>query len=176
MLFTTLISTEKNSLRRRILYISPKYDTVALLDQDFDFAKLPKLINLFREIDPKGLGISNLALSTSGRDYDGSPATTTVDKNILRDLDQLILFPYGESLPPPEWDARGNSLDEQSLACFRKTGNRCELVPCKGSNAWYIYKMWRGGKGRQFWDDEKKILQVGKNEMRIQDLDFSDGW
>lgn len=170
--YTTILD-EKASLRQRVLYISPEHDTVALLDNDF--IKLSKLLNWFRDADRKGLGINSLALSTSGQAYDES-VTTDFDRRILRDLDHLTLFTYSESLPPPEWSARGTSLDEQSLASFRKRGNRCELVPCKGVNAWYIHKLWRRGKGRQFWDHQRKNLQVGKNEMRIQDLTFSEGW
>ncbi|KAK2603370.1 hypothetical protein N8I77_009834 [Diaporthe amygdali] len=169
----------KAGLRRRTLHISPEYDTVALLGQDTDFTKLSRLRDSFRDADPKGFGIKNLALSTTGWGYGGSAAMMrSLDRRILKDLDQLTLFMYSEPLPPLEWRARGASLDEQTLACFRKTGNRCELVPCtsEGSNAWYAYKLWRGGKGRQFWDDEGKILRVGKNEMKIQDLRFSDGW
>lgn len=167
----------KASLRRRTLHISPQYDTVALLGQDTDFTKLSRLLDSFREADPQGLGIDSLALSTRGWGYGGSAAMMrSLDRTILRDLAQLILFMYGEPLPPPEWNTKGASLDEQASSRFRETGNRCELVPCEGSNAWYAYRLWSGGKGRQFWDGDGKIMRVGRNELKIMDLRFSDGW
>lgn len=162
-------------LRRRVLYISPEYDTVALLGQDIDLAKLSDLLDSFRDSDLKKIGITSLALSTSGQRNDES-ITTSFDTTVLRDLDQMILFPYGEFMPPTIWSARAAGGDEQSLDCFRRVGNKCELVPCRSSNAWYVYKEWRRGKGQQFWDDQKRILQVGKNRLRIQDLEFSTGW
>lgn len=166
---------EKPGLRRRVLYISPEYDTVALLGQDIDCTKLSTLLDWFRDADRKRRGISSLALNTSGQ-RSGEPVATSHDTTVLRDLNQLILFPNGELSPPSEWSARGSGVDEQALDSFRKLGNKCELVPCKTSNAWYVYKQWRSGKGRQFWDKQKKLLEVGKNRIRIQDLEFSKGW
>ena len=164
-----------NGLRRRILYISPEYDIVALLGQDTDFTKLSSLLDSFRDADLKRVGISNLAFSTGGQENNES-VTTNFDTSILKDLNQLVLFTYEKLWPPPEWSFRGACLDEQMLACFRKMGNRCELVPCQSSNAWYVYKQWRKGKGRLFWDNQRRILQVGKNRLRIQDLEFASGW
>ncbi|KAL1871163.1 hypothetical protein Daus18300_004908 [Diaporthe australafricana] len=167
----------KASLRRRTLHISPEEDTVALLGQDSDFAKLSRLLESFRDADPRGLGMVNLALSTRGWGYGGSAAMMrSLNRTILKDLNQLTLFMYSEPLPPSEWCARGASLDEQSLERFRKIGNKCEIVPCESSNVWYAYKVWSGGKGRQFWGQDGKMIQVGKNEMRIMDLEFADGW
>lgn len=170
---SSTIFNGKARLRRRVLYISPEYDTVALLGLT-DSVKLSTLLDSFCDADRKGKGVSILALSTSGQGNDES-VTTNFDTTILRDLEQLILFTYDESLPPYEWSARGAGINEQSLDSFRKTGNKCELVPCK-SNAWYVYKQWMRGKGRQFWDNQRRILQVGKNRIRIQDLEFSNGW
>lgn len=165
----------KAGLRRRLLYISPESDTVALLGQDTDSTELSNLLDWFRDADRKRRGISSLALGTSGQVHD-EPVTTSYDTTVLRDLNQLILFPNSELLPPSEWSARGAGIDEQSLNSFRKTGNKCELGSCKSSNAWYVYKQWRSGKGRQFWDKQKRTLEVGKNRIRIQDLEFSEGW
>lgn len=162
-------------LRRRVLYISPEDDTVALLGQDIDLTKLSNLLDSFRNSDLKQIGITSLALSTGGQRDDVS-ITTNFDTAVLRDLNQLILFPYGEFMPPIAWSARGAGIDEQSLDYFRKMGNKCELVPCRSSNAWYVYKEWRKGKGQQFWDNQRRILHVGKNRIRIQDLEFSTGW
>lgn len=170
-------SNGKASLRRRTVHISPEEDTVALLGQDSDFAKLSRLLESFRDADPRGLGINNLALSTRGWGYGGSAAMMrSLDRTILKDLSQLTLFMYSEALPPPEWYARGASLDEQTLERFRKIGNQCVLVPCESSNSWYAYKVWSGGKGRQFWGEDGNMIQVGQNEMRIMDLEFADGW
>lgn len=162
-----------SGLRRRILYISPEYDTVALLGLT-DFTMLSTLLDSFCDADLKGNGISSLALSTSGQGNDES-VTTNFDPTILKDLEQLVLFTYNELLPPPEWNSRGAGTDEQSLESFREEGNKCELVPCK-SNAWYVYKEWMRGKGRHFWDNQSRILQVGKNRIRIQDLEFTNRW
>lgn len=170
-------ATGKASLRRRTLYLSPETDTVALLGQDTDFGKLSRMRDSFRDADPLGLGVSRLALSTRGWGYGGSAAMMRgLARTLFIEMGQLTLFMYGEPLPPPEWNAKGASLDEDSLRRFRETGNRCELVPCEGSSAWYAYRLWSGGKGRQFWDDEGKIMRVGRNELKIMDLKFSDGW
>lgn len=169
--------TGKASMRRRTLYISPENDTVALLGQDTEFGKLSRLRDSFKDADPQGLGITSLALSTRGWGHGGSAAMMrSLDRSIFKDLGQLTLFMYGEPLPPPEWNAKGASLDETSLRRFRETGNRCELVSCEGSNAWYAYRLWSSGKGRQFWDNDGKIMRVGRNELKIMDLKFSDGW
>lgn len=166
-------SNGKASLRRRILYISPEYDTVALLGPT-NFTKLPNLLDSFCVADVKGKGISSLALSTNEQGNDEYVATT-FGGTIFRDLEQLILFTYGENLPPSEWIGRDDCMDKQSLDFFRKIGHRCQLVPCK-SNAWNVYKQWMKGEGRQFWDKQRRTLQVGKNRIRIQDLEFLDGW
>lgn len=169
------ISNGRTGLRRRTLYISPEHDVVALLGQDTGSTGLSNLLDSCRDADLKRVGIGSLALSTSGKGNDES-ATTNFDPTILKDLDQLILFTYDELVPPSEWNARGTGLDEKSLACFRNMGNKCELVPCKSSNAWYVYKEWRREKGRQFWDNQSRTLHVGKNSIRIQDLEFAKGW
>lgn len=166
---------EKAWLRRRILYISPEYDIVAILGQHMDPTKLSSLLDSFRDADLKNIGISNLGLSTSGQDHN-EPVGRNFDTTILKDLNQLVLLTNGELMPPSEWSSRSVGSDEQSLACFRKMGNRCELVSCRSSNAWYVYKQWMKGKGRQFWDSQRRILQVGKNRIRIQDLEFETGW
>lgn len=164
---------DEPTFRRRTLYISPEYDTVALLGP-FNCIKLSNLLDSFRDADLKGKGISNLALSTAGQGSDES-VTSNFDTTILKDLEQLILFTYGELLPPPKWSAGSAGIDEQLQESARKMGNKCDLVPCK-SNAWYLYKQWMRGEGRLFWDDQKRILRVGKNRIRIQDLEFSKGW
>lgn len=175
--FAGASASGKAILCRRTLHISPEHDTVALLGQDTDFAKLFRLRDSFRDADPAGLGISNLALSTRGWGHGGSAAMMrSLDRSIFKDLEQLTLFMYGEPLPPVEWSIKGAAQDEESLRRFRETGSRCELVPCEGGNAWYAYKLWSGGKGRQFWDEDGKIMRVGKNELKIMDLKFSDGW
>ncbi|ROW09285.1 hypothetical protein VPNG_05828 [Cytospora leucostoma] len=167
----------KALILRRVLYVSPVYDTVALLGQDSDFAKLSQLLNVFREADPMGVGISRLALSVRGWGYGGSATMMkSLERTILKDLEQLTLFMYGERDPPAEWRAKGAALDEALLEEFRRTGNRCEMLPCEGGSAWYAWRVWSGGKGRQFWDKDGRILRVGRNEMQIMDLEFKDGW
>lgn len=171
-------ATGRAIMRRRTLYISPEADTVALLGLDSDFSKLSALLGSLRAADPLGRGISSLALSKGGWGGAGSAAVIkSLGRTILRDLGQLTLFMYGEPLPPYDWNANGASLDEESLRRFRRAGNRCELVSCEGSSdAWYAYRLWSGGEGRQFWDGEGRIMRVGRNDLRIMDLEFSDGW
>lgn len=166
---------EKTKIRRRVLYISPEYDIVAILGPHIGPTMLSSLLDSFRDADLKHIGISNLGLSTSGQDHN-EPVATNFNTTILKDLNQLVLFTYNELMPPSEWGSRSVGSDEQSPVHFRKMGNRCELVPCRSSNAWYVYKQWMKGKGRQFWDSERRVLQVGKNRIRIQDLEFATGW
>ncbi|POS77354.1 hypothetical protein DHEL01_v204257 [Diaporthe helianthi] len=171
-------ATGKATIRRRTLHMSPDADTVAVLGHDSDFSTLSRLLDSLRDADPQGAGISNLALSTRGWGYAGSAAMMrSLSRTILKDLGQVTLFMYGELLPPHEWNVQGAGLDEHSLRRFRETGNRCELVHCEGGNAWYApYRLWSGGKGRQFWDHEWNIMQVGRSDLRIMDLKFSNGW
>lgn len=167
----------KARLLHRVLHVSPAHDTVALLGQDSDFKKLSQLMSAFREADPRAAGISRLALSVRGWGYGGSAIMMkTLGRTILEDLEQLTLFMYAERSPPHEWRVKGATLDEEALEQFRKTGNRCELIPCEGGSAWFAYRLWSGGKGRQFWDNDGRILRVGRNEMQIMDLEFKDGW
>lgn len=164
-------------LLRRTLYVSPDEDTVCLLGQDSDFTRLSHVMRSFREADPKGLGISRLGLSVRGWGYGGSAVMMKgLGRTVLRDLDQLVLFMYSEHSPPAEWRDRSVVTSGDQLEEFRRKGNRCELIRCEGSNAWYAYKVWSGGKGRQFWDDDGNILKVGRNEIRIMDLEFKEGW
>ncbi|KUI70212.1 hypothetical protein VM1G_06326 [Cytospora mali] len=175
--FSGISVNGKARILHRVLHVCPAQDTVALLGQDSDFMKLSQLMKAFREADPLGVGIDRLALSVRGWGYGGSATMMkSLGRTILKDLEQLTLFMYGERSPPPEWRAKGATLNEESLEQFRKTGNRCELIPCEGGNAWYVYRVWSGGKGRQFWDKDGRILRVGKNEMQIMDLIFEDGW
>lgn len=162
-------------LRRRVLYISPEYDTIALLSRDTDSSRLSNLLDSFREADRKRRGISSLALCTGGREND-EPVPTNFHSTVLGELNQLILIPNSELSLPSDWSTRAAGMDDQSLDAFRRLGNKCELVSCKSVNAWYAYKQWRKGKGLQFWDSQRRILQRGKNRIRIQDLEFSKGW
>lgn len=175
--FSGISVNGKARLLCRVLHMSPDHDTVALLGQDSDFMKLSQLMKAFRDADPLGVGIGRLALSVRGWGYGGSVTMMkSLGRTILKDLEQLTLFMYSERAPPAEWRVKGATLDEEALEQFRKTGNRCELVPCEGGSAWYVYRVWSGGKGRQFWDSDGRILRVGRNEMRIMDLEFKDGW
>ncbi|ROW01986.1 hypothetical protein VMCG_05541 [Cytospora schulzeri] len=137
--FSGISVNGKARLLRRVLHMSPVYDTVALLGQDSDFMKLSQLMKAFRDADPLGVGIGRLALSVRGWGYGGSVTMMkSLGKTILKDLEQLTLFMYGERAPPAEWRVKGATLDEESLEQFRKTGNRCELIPCEGGSAWCI--------------------------------------
>lgn len=175
--FSGISVNGKARLLRRVMHMSPDHDTVALLGQDSDFMKLSQLMRAFKDADPLGIGIGRLALSVRGWGYGGSVTMMkSLGRTILKDLEQLTLFMYGERSPPPDWRLKGASLSGEVLDDFRRTGNRCELIPCEGSSAWDAYRVWSGGRGRQFWDSDGKILRVGRNEMQVMDLEFKDGW
>lgn len=160
-----------------MLHVSSEEDTVCLLGQDSDFARLSHVMRSFREADPKWLGIQRLGLSVRGWGYGGSAIMMKgLGRTLLGDLEQLVLFMYGEHRPPVEWREKGASTDGKRLEKFKKEGNRLELVPCEGSNALYAYRIWSGGKGRQFWDDDGNIMRVGRNEIQVMDLEFKHGW
>lgn len=177
------IGTDHNGKARllhRTLYVAPNDDTVCLLGQDSDFAKLSHVMRTFREADPLGLGIGRLGLSVRGWGYGGSAfMMKNLGRTQLRNLDQLVLFMYGEHQPPPAWRVKGSAmLEGEERERYRREGNRCELIPCEGGSAWYAYKVWSGGKGRQFWDQDGNVMRIGRqnNEIRIMDLEFKAGW
>lgn len=169
----------KGKLLRRLIYLSPEHDTVVLLGQDSDISKLRHVMNKFQEYDPLFKGIKRLGLSVRGWGYGGSAVMLkTLNNFVLKPLDQLYLFMYGEHWPPIEFREKGSAIGGEWLEKYRKTGNKCELVPCEGSNAWYAYRVWSGGQGRQFWDADGNIMKIGMagNDLKIMDLEFKDGW
>lgn len=174
-------ASAKGRLLRRTLYLSPAADTVCLLGQDSDFARLSGVLRSLRAADPQGEGVRRLGLSVRGWGYGGSAVMMRgLGGTVLRDLEQLVLFMYGEHRPPAEWRERGAAAaageDRDALEKFRREGNALELVPCQGSSAWYAYKIWSGGKGRQFWDEDGNIMRIGQNDIKIMDLEFRNGW
>lgn len=182
----------KSRFFQRMLYISPIADTVCLLGQDSDPARLSGLLSALREADTSSptRGIRRLGLSVRGWGYGGSAVLMRrLGETALQDLDQLVLFMYGEQHPPPEWKQRGataarsggeqdEKADEEKAVTerFRIEGNALDLVPCEGGRAWHAYKMWSGGKGRQFWDEDGNIMRIGRNEIKVMDLEFRKGW
>lgn len=180
LISTTPTSGSKHHQFCRTLYINPKNDTVCLLGQDSDFGKLSDLVRSFREADPKWIGLSRLALSVRGWGYGGSAVMMRgLGNTLLGELDQLVLFMYGEHRPPVDWAERGSATEaggEESLERFRKQGNRVALVPLEGSQSWYSYRIWSSSKGRQFWNADGNIMRVGRNEIRIMELEFHEGW
>lgn len=167
---------------RRTLYVCPWSDTVAVLG-DFDYRRLSTLLDFFRQAGApghpgRGTALRKLALSVIGWSSGRSASMMGVFRRTLfRDLDQLVLFIYDERFPPGEWRRRGASHDDADLVeeC-RRLGSSCGLVPCEGSNAWHAYKVWSGGRGRQFWDGDGRIMHVGKKPLSIMDLKFKNGW
>lgn len=153
---------------------------MCLLGQDSDITKLSHVMRTFREADPLDLGICRLGLSVRGWGYGGSAVMMkSLGRVLLQELDQLVLFMYGEHQPPAAWRATGSAMVEgEKLVQYRRDGNRCELIPCEGGSAWYAYKVWSGGKGRQFWDEDGNVMRIGRGnrEIRIMDLEFKTGW
>lgn len=172
------LGTARGQLLRRTLYVSPAEDTVCLLGQDSDFARLSGALGSLRAADPRGEGVRRLGLSVRGWGYGGSAVMMRgLGRTVLRDLEQLVLFMYGDHRPPAEWRERGAAAEEgDALERFRREGNGLELVPCEGGNAWYAYKIWSAGKGRQFLDDDGNIMRIGQNEIKVMDLEFRTGW
>lgn len=175
---TDATGASKGRLLRRTLYVSPDDDTVCLLGPDSDFSRMRDVLQAFSEADPLGKGIRRLALSVRGWGFGGSAVMMKgLGRTILGDLEQLVLFMYGERRPPEEWRERGATFAEgDMLEKFRTVGNKLELVPCEGGSAWYAYRIWSGGKGRQFWDEDGNIMRIGRNRIRVMDLEFKDGW
>lgn len=168
----------KGRLLRRTLYISPAADTVCLLGQDSDLARLSGALDSLRAADPLGEGIRRLGLSVRGWGYGGSAVMMRgLGQTVLRDLEQLLLFLYGEHRPPAAWRARGAAWREGdgALERFRREGNGLDLVPI-GSSTAYEYKIWLSGKGRQFRDGDGNMMRIGENEIKIMGLEFRTGW
>lgn len=164
---------------RRMLYVSPEHDTVCLLDPRSDFmTRIRDALQSFRDADPLGRGIGRLAMSVRGWNFGGSAEMLRDSgRTIFKDLEQLVLFMYTERWPPEDWREKGAvSSEGEMLERFRKEGNRLELVPCEGGSAWSSYRIWSGGKGRQFRDEDGNMMRIGRNQIKVMDLEFKDGW
>lgn len=155
---------------------------MCLLGHASEFGKLTDLVRSCREADPQWRGLRRLALSVRGWGYGGSAAMLRrLGKTVLAELDQLVLFMYGDYRPPAEWAERGaaaaaRTTETAALDEFRTRGNRVVLVPLSGSQAWYEYQIWSAGKGRQFWDASGNIIRVGRNQIEFMELEFHEGW
>lgn len=172
-------SADNNSQAHRKLYVSPEHDTVCLLGQDWDTDRLTHVMRNFREADPLGAGISRLGVSARAWGFGGSVARLKeLGTTLFQELDQLVLFMYGEQHPPPAWRAKGSAMvDGEEREKYRREGNRCELIPCDVGSESIAYRVWSGVHGRQFREDGN-VLRIGKksNEIRFMDLEFNPGW
>ncbi|KAJ4389049.1 hypothetical protein N0V93_006511 [Gnomoniopsis smithogilvyi] len=172
----TSSSGENGVQARRTLYVSPEHDTVCLLGRDWDNGRLSHVMRTFREADPLRVGISRLGMSVRAWGFGGSVVRMKeLGTTLFQELDQLVLFMYGEQNPPPAWRAKGSAIvDGEDREQYRREGNRCELMPCEVPTA---YRVWSGVHGRQFREDGK-VLRIGRNsnEIRFMDLDFKAGW
>ncbi|KAK3984431.1 hypothetical protein QBC44DRAFT_336993 [Cladorrhinum sp. PSN332] len=167
---------EGGESNNRVLYLNLQHDTVALLG-DLHFARLNKLLDWFREqerespLSPqKGtskrnkegyiFGLRRLAMSTAPwAHHVGAATLRAFSRTVFRDLEEFVLFMYAEPVPPVEW--RG----------------RCELDEV--SPGVDYYRRFVVGRGKQFVDpssEEKKWMKVGRNEMRVAEIRFEDGW
>lgn len=146
-----------------------------------------------------GGGLRRLGLSVRDWGYGGSAFMLQgLARSWFKDLDQLVFFLYSEPHPPDGFVEKGAACADESeegsgtvteaLAKFRATGNTCALVDpqqCGSSGSGSssggmldAYRMWSGGRGRQFRDGEGRFLKVGRlgNDLEIMDLEFKDGW
>ncbi|KAK4160551.1 hypothetical protein QBC43DRAFT_325170 [Cladorrhinum sp. PSN259] len=155
----------------RVLYINPQHDTVALLG-DLHFARLNKLLDWFREQevaqqrDKKGHGkrgyvpgLRKLAMSTAPWAHDVGAATLRAfSRTVFRDVDEFVLFMYAQPMPPEEWK-----------------GGRCDLGEVSPGEDYY--RRFVVGRGKQFVDSSTGgWMKVGRNEMRVAEIRFEDGW
>lgn len=190
--------TTTTRLLKRVLYVSPEHDMVVLLGLDSDLIRLTSLLATFREADPGhghgeggGGGLRRLGLSVRDWGYGGSAFMLQgLARSWFKDLDQLVFFLYSEPHPPDGFVEKGaacadesEGTDTEALQKFRATGNTCALVDpleCGSSSSGMLdaYRMWSGGRGRQFRDGEGRFLKVGRlgNDLEIMDLEFKDGW
>ncbi|CAN8096221.1 unnamed protein product [Discula destructiva] len=170
---------------RRTLHLSPAHDTVCLLRQDSDPARLGQCISTFRRADPLGTGLERLGLSVRGYGYGGSAVALRAlgqqPDGVLSSLTQLVLFMYGEHQPPARWRERGEGSGGNDDGGGKAgQGNRCALVGCDdmGSTGHGAYTVWNQGVGRQFWDGEGGFMRFGRagREIQVLDLVFEKGW
>lgn len=166
---------------RRKLFVSPEYDTLCLLGQNWYPGSIDSVIKMLREADPLGLGIRRLGTSVRAwGDYAGSVwLMKQFGRTVFQELDQFTLFMYGEKYPPRTWWAKGWAMvDGEEREQYRREGNRCVLEPCEpGSSVWEAYKIWFAGNGRGFWNGGD-VLRYGRknNEIQFMDLKFEAGW
>lgn len=172
-------STDNGGQTRRTLYVSPEHDTVCLLGQDWDNDRLSHLMRMFRQADTLGAGLGRLGMSVRAWGFGGSVVRMKeLNTTLFRELDQLVLFMYGEQHPPPAWRAKGSTIvDGEERDRYRREGNHCELISCEIGSASTAYRVWSGVHGRQFREDGKVLRIGGKgNEIRFMDLVFEAGW
>ncbi|KAJ9145011.1 hypothetical protein NKR23_g5632 [Pleurostoma richardsiae] len=139
----------------RALYISPAVDTVVILG-DPDFHRLSSLLSFFRQRDPTGEGLKRLAISARWTHHYGFGAMLRVfSRTIFRNLEQLVIFMFEDSMPPDKW-----------------VGGVCSLDDCTGTD---YYKRYAMGRGQEL-KEGKRWMVIGKGELRIMDLKFRSGW
>ncbi|KAJ4418478.1 hypothetical protein N0V82_005558 [Gnomoniopsis sp. IMI 355080] len=172
-------SADSSGQARRKLYVSPEHDTVCLLGQDWDNDSLAHVMRTFREADPLGVGIGRLGMSARAWGFGGSVLRLKeLGTTLFQELDQLVLFMYGEQHPPPAWRAKGHAMvADEEREKYKREGNRCELIPCDVGIESIAYRVWSGVHGRQFREGGN-VLRVGKKskEIRFMDLEFKAGW
>lgn len=144
----------------RVLYISPAVDTVVVLG-DADLRRLAVLFSDCLRRDTAGGqngqgGLRRLGLSVGSWTHEGAGASLRVyARTVFRDLEELTLFMFAERVPPADW-----------------RGGVCSLSACGDTD---YYRRFAMGRGRQLRNGES-WMKVGKKELRIRDLNFSEGW
>ncbi|KAK1765616.1 hypothetical protein QBC33DRAFT_454839 [Phialemonium atrogriseum] len=140
----------------RALYISPADDTVAVLGS-VDFTRLSALLADVRRLDTRrGRGLRRLAVSAQWTYHAGASAMMRVlARTMFRDLDELVLFMFGDRVPPPGW-----------------AGGVCVLTDCSQTE---YFKRYDVGRGSELKDGGSWMI-VGKKELRLADLSLRPGW
>ncbi|KAK4226010.1 hypothetical protein QBC38DRAFT_510695 [Podospora fimiseda] len=152
----------------RVVYFNLQHDTVALLG-DLNFTRLNKLLDWFRDQEcqnqkrkrRKGYiaGLRRLAMSTAPWTHDVGAATLRAfSRTVFRDVEEFVLFMYADPLPPNGW----------------KRG-KCELEEISPLEDYY--RRFVVARGQQFVDPlTKRWMRVGRNEMRVAEIQFEDRW
>lgn len=139
----------------RVLYVNTAIDTVAVLG-DLDYRRMSTLFTDWRRYDPTGLGLTRLAISASWTYHQGAgDSIRMLMKHMFPELNQLTVFMSMERIPPADWPGGGCSLDD-----------------CTYTDSYKRYAM---GKGSEMRNGDKWMI-VGKNEIRVMDLNFRVGW
>ncbi|KAH8204765.1 hypothetical protein TruAng_001099 [Truncatella angustata] len=148
------VGDENGDPTKRLLYMNPAVDTVALLG-DMGYSRLRHLFQSVMGMDPEKRGFQRVGLSISSwaHEYAGEMLQLWA-KALFKDLEHFMLLMYTESSPP---------------ANFRR--GECTLEECVGMDSFLRLTT---GHGAKFRSGEDWIV-IGRTEMRVMYLNFVSG-